>query len=233
MKLAIMQPYFFPYIGYFQLIKAVDTFIIYDDVNYIKGGWLNRNRILSEKGWRWLTLKLSKASVHNLINKTEIWDDPTNKQQIVDILKITYLKTPYYSEVMPIIQKIVLNPELNLAKYLADGLNILLKYLNIQTKIMISSKIKKNNHLKGQDKVIEICQKLSADEYINAQGGTSLYLKKDFNEKGITLRFIKSKPIQYQQFTNEFIPELSIIDIMMFNSKQKISDLLSEYEMFQ
>lgn len=228
MKLAIMQPYLFPYIGYFQLIKAVDTFVIYDDVNYIKGGWINRNYILSQGGRQRITLEVLEASPNRLINQVLVGG---NVKKIARTIQQSYAKAPYFREVYPIVEGILMQDSDNLSRFLTNGLQELCVYLGIKPDWFISSDLKKDNCLRGQDKVLAICEELGAKQYINAPGGKELYAPEDFAERGINLSFIQPHTIAYHQFDNEFTPNLSIIDVMMFNDQESCNKLLEEYEL--
>lgn len=223
-----MQPYIFPYFGYFQLIKSVDIFVIYDDVNFIKQGWINRNRILLNGNPFMFTLNLKGASSFKRINEIEL---VFNKHKLVTTIRLAYCKAPYFNEVYPIISNILLNEETNLAKYLINSLCSTLEYLGISVSILVSSKIEKDTFLSGDDKVINICKQFKVTNYINAIGGQKLYSREKFSENGLMLNFIKSNSIVYQQFKDPFIPDLSIIDVMMFNSPDEIKKMLNQYEL--
>jgi hypothetical protein len=226
MRVGIMQPYFFPYIGYWQLISAVDTFVIYDDVNYIKQGFVNRNSLIINGTKSYFTLELKGASPNKFINEILIGH---NKKKLLKTVEFNYKKTPLFSEVFPFIQEIFEFQNDNLGKFLGNSIEKISAYLEVKTKFIYSSNLKKDNRLKGKDKVISICKILDSTHYLNASGGHELYDKSEFLSNGIKLNFIKSKPITYKQFDNEFIPWLSIIDIMMFNSPDTISGMLKEY----
>jgi WbqC-like protein family len=228
MKVGIMQPYLFPYIGYYQLINAVDTFVIYDDVNFIKQGWINRNRILLNNNAFMLKIILKGASSFKKINEIEI---DSNKDKIIDIIDQAYRKAPYFKDIYPLLINILLDKETNLAKYLTNNLKTVIEYLGILVSVLVSSEIEKNSLLKGEDKVIDICKRLKATDYINAIGGQGLYSKEKFAHNGLMLNFIKSKQIIYPQFNYQFVPALSIIDIMMFNPKEQILKMLNQYEL--
>jgi len=232
MKLGIMQPYFFPYIGYWQLMNAVDKYVIYDDVNFIKGGWINRNRILMNGQAKRINLIMSGASSNKFINEIGVVDNKLYNKKFLRTIKNCYNKAPYFKEVFPIIEKIITNNENNLAKQLEYNIRQICEYLSIDTELIVSSTIDKNNNLKGQDKVIEICKLFKADEYYNAIGGQKLYSIEEFQKQGIKLRFLKTDFKNYKQFKNEFVPNLSIIDIMMFNSIERINKMLNEYEIY-
>jgi len=231
-KLAIMQPYFLPYIGYWQLINAVDQHVIYDDVNYIKGGWINRNNILVNGEAKLINLRLNRASSNKLINEIEVVQSDIYNKKLLKTIKESYSKAPFYNEVFPIVESVIYQDETNLAKYLTFAIKEVCRYLNIDTEILLSSEITKNKELKSQDKVIEICNLLSADQYINVIGGQELYSANDFEEHGIELKFLETHNITYHQIgKNEFIPNLSILDAMMFNGPEQINVMLNDYEL--
>lgn len=229
MRLGIMQPYFLPYIGYWQLLNAVDKYVIYDDVNYIKGGWINRNRILINKEIKYFTVKLNGASPNKLINEIEVSNDKIYKKKMLKTIEESYKKAPFFNIVFPIIKEIMENEEDNLAKYLKYSIEKICNYLEIKMELLLSSELEKDNSLRGKDKVISICKKMGATEYYNAIGGQELYSFEEFKNNGIELKFLKTEEIIYKQFTNEFIPNLSILDVMMFNSKEKVKEFLENY----
>lgn len=228
MKLAIMQPYFFPYIGYWQLISSVDTFVIYDDVNYIKQGWINRNNIIGNDSNQLISLQVVGASSFKLINKVTVGN---NSQKILKTIEQTYKKAPHFETVFSMVKEILLHEEENLAQFLLFSIEKICGYLDISTKLILSSDIRKNNELRGQDKIIDICQSLQATQYINAIGGQELYQKEVFTQQKIDLQFIKTNTIDYQQFKEPFTANLSIIDVLMFNSKEQIKKYLIEFEL--
>lgn len=228
MTLAIMQPYFFPYIGYWQLLCAVDTFVIYDDVNFIKKGYINRNSILNTGYEQKITLELIGASQNKLINEIELGN---NKRKLLQNIDHAYKKASEHEKVFPLIQSILENPEKNLAKFLGNSIQKISEYLELDTKIIYSSHIEKDCKLKGQAKILDICRHCGASNYINAIGGQELYDKEAFEAENIELKFIKTELMEYKQFKYEFVPYLSIIDIMMFNTKTNIQNMLNNYEL--
>ena len=229
MIVGIMQPYFFPYIGYWQLIDAVDCFVVYDDVNYIKRGWINRNRILANGSEMNFHISVQKASQNRKINQLHIDPDLRLRKKTLKTIELAYKRAPYFKNIYPIIEEILFYREENLADYLTFSLIKTAEYLGIRTHIVRSSEIPKENAKKGQDKILEICKILGADTYYNAIGGKKLYSADVFKENGIQLYFLKTGDILYHQFTNEFIPNLSILDVMMFNSTESISKQLKKY----
>lgn len=226
MKLGIMQPYFFPYLGYWQLINCVDKYVLYDDVTYIKGGWINRNNFLINKEKKLFTISLLNAGSFALIKDIEIKDDFV---KFLKMLKINYSKAPYYNKTISLITKIVSFEDKKLGNFLFNAHKVICDYLCIKTELILSSSIGKDNELKNKEKVIHICSLLKANEYINAIGGQELYNKNEFESAGIKLSFLQSNLSPYQQFKNEFIPGLSIIDVLMFNSKEEVIIMLNDY----
>lgn len=233
MKLGIMQPYFFPYIGYWQLMNAVDLYVVYDDVNYIKGGWINRNRIINNNQICYFNVILKESSPNKLINQIEINNDARLIAKNERILAASYKKAPYFDDVFPMIEQILSNETSNLAEYLLYSLRTVSHYLDIETEIVLSSSIHKNCKLKGQDKVLELCELMGATEYFNAIGGRELYSFEDFAERKIQLKFLETGDVCYKQWDAPFVPNLSIIDVLMFNEKKIIKEFLNEYKMIE
>lgn len=231
MKIAIMQPYIFPYIGYFQLINAVDKFIIYDDVNFINKGWINRNRILVNGKDSLFTIPLKEASQNKLINNIEVNWDSAWKSKFLKTIEQSYKKAPHYQQVLPLIEGLLNTEKSIFSEIIFENLTQVCQYLGIKTEIVPSSSIYQNTDLKAQERIIDICVQEKTDTYINPIGGLELYDKATFEAIGKELFFIKSKAIRYTQFKNEFVPWLSIIDILMFNSPEHISTLLNDYEL--
>jgi hypothetical protein len=232
MKLAIMQPYFMPYIGYFQLMNSVDEFIIYDNIQYTKKGWINRNRILVNNKDRLISLPLKKDSDYlDVVQRclSDSWDKEKNK--ILNSLKSFYKKAPEFDSTFYLIEQCLNVPNKNLFEFIYETILLINDFLNIKTKITISSTIEIDHSLKSQDKVLSLCQAKKADTYINSIGGMELYDKNVFKQHGIELNFIKSNPIRYKQFNNEFVSWLSIIDVLMFNTKETVQQYLKEYSL--
>jgi hypothetical protein len=226
MRIAVMQPYVFPYIAYWQLINMVDIFVIYDDVNFIKRGFINRNNLLERNQPKLFTLELLGASQNKKINEIEIGG---NKQKIIKTIKYNYSKAPYFKEVFSLINMIFDSPTKNLSVFIGDSLEIISKHLGINTRFVYSSSLDNNKRLEAQDRLIEISKMLRAQEYINTIGGIDLYNKNEFKEQDIDLSFIKTECFEYKQFSDNYVPNLSIIDVMMFNSKQEVSKMLDRY----
>jgi len=232
MKLAIMQPYLFPYIGYFQLIQAVDKFLLYDDVNYINKGWINRNQILVNGQAHMFTIPLKEASQNKKINEIEVSDEKVWREKFLKTLAMAYKKAPMYSQVYPLIESILSFDRNNLSAFIHNSIISLCNYMSIATAIMPTSTVYANQGLKGQDRIVDICALEHADMYINPTTGRSLYQKADFTLKGIHLKFISTRNVTYSQYSGTtFIPYLSIIDVLMFNNDEDLKKLLREYDL--
>jgi hypothetical protein len=231
MTIAIMQPYIFPYIGYFQLINAVDKFVIYDDVNFINKGWINRNNILVSGQAHLFTIPLKDASQNKLIYEVELAVNDPWKKKFLKTIQQSYLKSPNYQKVFLLIEEIVNFEAGTIAELTLHALQKICGHMNITTEIVPSSSVYNNTELKAQDRILDICKQEKAIHYINPIGGMELYDKNKFEKEGIKLNFIKSTASPYPQFKNAFVPWLSIIDILMFNDAESVDKLLKEFEL--
>lgn len=233
MKTAVMQPYFFPYIGYFQLFEAVDTFVILDDVNFIKRGWINRNTILLNGKPHLFTLPLDKPSQNKLICETKLSFSAKEREKFLKTIHTAYKNAEQFSDFFGIFEKIVLYKNDDITSFIRNSFDEVCAYLELDTKIVRSSELKKNNSLKAQDRIIEICKAIGTDLYVNPSGGKDLYHAEDFEQNNIELRFINTnfEAISYTQFGADFTPHLSFIDILMFNNKKTIKNLLKQYSL--
>lgn len=231
MRLGIMQPYLFPYLGYFQLMKAVDKFVLLDDVQYINKGWINRNRVLVNGQATLFTVPLAKVSQHKLIKDITISAEVNWAPKILKTLEQAYGKAPFFRSVYPLIQNIINTPEPNLARFIGQSLQKLTQYMHLQTKIIPSSVVYATQHLKAQDKILSICQQEKASEYINPIGGVELYDKAVFDQKQISLCFLRPNLLPYKQKAPAFVPGLSIIDVLMYNSPDEVKALLQDYSL--
>ncbi|MBM4144876.1 MAG: WbqC family protein [Nitrospira sp.] len=231
MKIGIMQPYFLPYIGYFHLIQAVDQFIVYDNIQYTKKGWINRNRFLQNGKDVIFSIPLKKDSDFLDIKDREISAD-FKKDNLLNQIREAYRRAPYFAQTFSLVEQIVRYEESNLFRFIHNSIVRTCEYLRIGTELVASSNVPIDHSLKNQDKVLALCEAVSATTYVNAIGGMELYSKDTFREKRIDLKFIKSKPFEYPQFGNEFVPWLSIIDVMMFNPLDTIQTCITtNYEL--
>lgn len=225
MKLAIMQPYIFPYIGYFQLINAVDKFIFLDDVNYINKGWINRNRIIVNGDIKYFCIPLEKASQNSLINEIKFAKSNDFFVKFKTTIIQNYKKARYFDNVMPIIDSVFDNYlEKSLSDVSSQSIKMICQYLGINVEFRSSSMMQEKKILKGQDRIIEICIKSGANDYYNLSGGKELYNRETFNKNNINLYFLENRFLEYKQNSKQFYPEVSIIDIVMHNSPQFIME---------
>jgi hypothetical protein len=229
--IAIMQPYFLPYIGYFQLMAAVDLFIVYDNIKYTKKGWINRNRMLQNDKDVMFSLPLKSDSDTLDVCERELAAD-FNRDKLLNQFKGAYRSAPYFAQTFPLVEQIVRYKDRNLFRFLHHSLVKTCDHLGITTEIRISSSIAIDHDLKNQDKVLALCTAVGANTYLNAIGGMELYSRETFREKGINLKFIQPKFFEYAQFGETFVPWLSIIDVMMFNPLDTIKTcILIDYEL--
>lgn len=231
--LAIMQPYFFPYIGYWQLMHAVDRFVIYDDVNYIKGGWINRNRFWVNGEVVYLTIPLQQASPFKRICDTHILASHDWRGQMLRTIDMAYHKAPYFTEVFPVVEKIIHHDTMSLSSYLAHQLQTLAAFMGIRTEFVTSSRHYENNALSGQERILDICRREGAQTYINAPGGRALYDVAAFREAGIKLCFITMHALPYVQQHQAFVPGLSIVDALMAVGAAGIRQHLDSFELME
>lgn len=233
MRVAIMQPYFLPYIGYFQLMSAVDVFVIYDEVEFTKKGWINRNRILMNGAPEMVSLPLKKDSDYLDIVQRKLSDD-FNEQSAKLLRKVEgcYKKAPFFDETYKVLEEILSYKSTNLFEFLHHSIAIVSREIGLTTRIVVSSEVEgKKPDLTGQDRVLNLCRLIGANEYINPIGGLSLYSKAEFESNGINLMFHRIQAFEYQQFNNEFVPYLSILDNMMFQSKSELTQSLVKFEL--
>ncbi|UZN52101.1 WbqC family protein [Cupriavidus cauae] len=225
---AIMQPYFLPYIGYFQLIHAVDVFVVYDNIKYTKKGWINRNRILKNGADSVFTLPLQHDSDALDVRDRAISAE-FNRTKLLNQFRESYRRAPQFESVWPMLERIVMEPTTGLFDYIFQSIVHVCEYLGITSRMVVSSNIAIDPGLKGQDKVIGLCRALSAKTYLNAIGGRALYSDEAFLERGIDLRFLQSDSIEYPQFAHPFVPSLSIVDVLMFNRPETIRGMLGRW----
>lgn len=233
MKLAIMQPYFMPYIGYFQLINAVDKFIFYDDVTFIKQGWINRNQILINNQPSMFSIPLSNASSHVLIKDVLISENTYLKwkKSFLNSIKFSYKKAKNYDQIVVLIERILSAQFKTISELAISSIIEVSKYLELKTEFEVCSNVYSNINLNGQERLLEICKNERIKTYINPIGGMELYSKNVFFEENIELFFIKTNKSIYKQFSENFVPFLSIIDVLMFNDIDEIKLQLDNFSL--
>ncbi len=233
MKLGGMQPYFFPYIGYFSLIKHTDLWIVVDNVQFISRGWINRNRILKNKVGEIIYINVPlKKFPHKTPIKNVLIDNEKNwKDKILNQLVI-YSKAPYYKEVTSLLNKIFDFETLSISEFNIHSLKLICNYLGIDFNYVIFSNIKNFDTSKikePDDWALEACKFFKASEYVNPPGGKSFYNREKYLKNDIKLTFLNSNFKEYKTFSPNFISGLSIIDVMFWNSKEEILNILDNY----
>ena len=221
MQLAIMQPYFLPYIGYFQLIAAVDLFVVYDRIKYTKKGWINRNRMLVNGSDAMFSLPLKKDHDTLDVVEREIATD-FSRDRLCQQIRGAYGRAPGFATTFGLVEQIVQHPDNNLFRYIHHALLAVCPHLGITTEIRVSSTVPIPEDARGQDKVLALCQALGASTYRNSIGGMELYTRQAFERAGMTLEFVRARPWEYPQFGQPFVPWLSILDVLMFNPLEQV-----------
>ncbi|MEF3083825.1 WbqC family protein [Luteimonas sp. SMYT11W] len=228
MKLAIMQPYLFPYAGYFQLVASVDRFVFYDDVNYIKGGWINRNRLYMSGGVRWFTVHLQAASAHRKINQLHVAPDHFWRRKLLASVSDAYRKAPYFEQAYAMLADVIHSSDTSLSALARSSVIAVARYIGLQTEFVVSTERYGNEYLTGADRVLDICLREGAEEYHNLPGGTGLYAAEKFATSGVTLRFVQPALRPYSQFNRPFQPGLSALDLLMFNDRLSARRLMGK-----
>lgn len=230
MKVAIMQPYLFPYLGYYQLVNSVDKFVFYDDVNYIKGGYINRNNVLINGEPSRFTLSVLSASSNKKINELNFSNET---RKILQTIQQSYSKAPFFKQVYPLVEAVLCAEERNVSLLCSQSIKAVFNYLGINKEYYLSSKMKFDRSRIPAEKLIDIAKSLGCDHYVNPIGGVELYDKDLFKNKNITLSFINMHDVSYVQgVTNSaFVPNLSMIDVLMWNDVAQIKNMLLKCEL--
>ena len=233
MRLAVMQPYLFPYVGYYQLVAAVDQFVFFDDVNFIKRGWIHRNAVLLQGERYRFTVPLLKASQNKQICHTQLHPEEYSRwcQKFLKTLHQGYASSPFFEETYALVQRVLLSENDSIATLAARSVTEVANYLQIATAFTHASALGYARSGGGQDKIISLCRTQQAKEYINAIGGQELYDSASFEKEGIVLRFLQSHEVKYEQSSSLFVPYLSMIDMLMECSVDDIQALLTQYKL--
>lgn len=231
MKLAVMQPKFFPYLGHYQLVACADKYVFLDDVNFQRNSWFHRNKILINGEMQYFGVQLKKASQNKKLNEIELVDDRKWRDKLITTVRLSYGNAPYFQDVFPIIENIILDQDITLLSEISErSVRDISRYLNIDTQFARASEDDDSQHLGSQDRIIAICNKMGATAYYNLPGGRKLYAEDDFKDNNIDLYFIETHDVTYPQFNglqgNKYY---SIVDILMFNAKEEVQRLLQEY----
>ena len=235
MKLGIMQPYFFPYLGYFSLIKNTDKWVVFDTPQYINKGWVNRNRVLSpsKEGFSYITVPVVKHSRDIRIKDVLIDHSRDWKAKIMGQMDYYRKHAPHYMETKEILDELFRRDIDGISELNIAALDMVCGYLGIAFDYSVFS-----GNTMGIDSVggpdewsLEISKKMGASIYVNPPGGRSFFNKEKFDKAGIGLRFLTQRLSIYNTYPYNFVPGLSIIDVMMFNSPTDINNMLEDYEL--
>ncbi|MDK9737731.1 WbqC family protein [Vibrio sp. D404a] len=228
MRLAVMQPYLFPYLGYYQLVNSADKFVLYDDVNYIKHGYINRNNILVSGKAQRFTIAVPGMSPNKKISELS-YDN--NVKKLLKTIEQSYRKAPNFEAVFSLVSEVLLDSNRTITNIAGNSIREVFDYLGVHKKFYLSSEIDNDKSLNAQDRLIEMAKFLECDHYVNSPGGRDLYSKSYFSNNGVNLNFINTLPYSYNQGAIDFVPNLSMIDVLMWNSKEDVCRLLKNYEL--
>lgn len=232
MKIGLMQPYLFPYVGYFQLISMCDRFVVHDDVQYIRQGWINRNQIILHNRKFLFVFSVKHDDYSKNINERFYTDSfESESKKFLRNIDQSYSNAPYFADVRVLLADVLASPERNVARLNTLSIRQTCQYLGIDTEILVSSEMKFEKSLAGECRVIAINKKLGSTHYINPIGGVELYSKVRFQENGMQLSFLKPRLSPYKQSTPKFLPGLSIIDVLMNCPRESMREMLGDYEL--
>jgi len=227
--IAVMQPYFFPYLGYFQLAGSVDRFVFLDDVAYIKKGYINRNRILLGGQPFSFSIAVERISQNRRIDEhffTGAFDS------FLEQLRHAYSRAPFFDEVFGLVKAVCLEPDRNVARKSAASVCAVFDYLKLPFSNQFASEMQRTE-ANGESRILELCQYFGADTYHNAAGGQKLYDSRRFADVGVRLRFVSNRFATYHQGVETFVPGLSIIDVLMHNPREQVCKMLLDFDLLE
>ena len=224
-----MQPYFFPYIGYFDLLASTDIFVAYDDADFSKNGWINRNRIASNvKDFNYIRLTAGHVPLGTPINAVRIKSAQSDLDAIKANIYAAYRKAPYFGAVAALIDDVFSTPDDGLASLATRSVSLAAARMDIKPTVINSSTLDYDRSLTAAEKIISICKGIGADTYVNLSGGRELYDVETFARHGLSLQFTTPCDLTYSTGDRDFVPNLSIIDAMMWASPETLSEFLHE-----
>lgn len=227
MRVALMQPYFFPYIGYFDLLASSDLFVFYDDAAYSRGGWVSRNRVAADgKEFNYIRLTVDRAPLGTPINGVRLKSPEDDRNHLLSLLHNVYRRAPYYNEVVAVIEKVFCDGGGGLSQVAAASICSCAEYLGLGAPVLYSSAIEYDRAMGAQGKVISICKSINASHYVNLTGGRELYCESEFLRNDISLIFTEPADFLYDTGKRPFVPNLSIIDVMMWVDPLEIKKYL-------
>lgn len=230
--IAVMQPYLFPYLGYFQLIATADVFVLGDDLQYVRSGWVNRNRILHNDEARLITFPLKKDRFQLQINQRQLCDHFSDEaERLIRLIAESYKEAPYFAQVMPLVERLIHFPQPNISLYAEHAIREMCAYLHIVTPIMRSSDLILGSPVDKQERIIRIAHTFEATTFITPEGGSVVYDRDHFARNRLLVRFFRMNPVEYRQFRQPFVANLSIIDVLMFNCVEQVQQMLTQYRL--
>lgn len=230
MRLAIMQPYFFPYLGYFQLLARVDRFVFYDDVNFIKNGWINRNRLLLSGEVRYFTVPLAGASPFVSISQVGIQPAAHWRRKMLESIRQSYAKAPCFEPVFQLVTGVLAGESAGIGELAKRSVTAVASYLGLPADFVWTSAAYANDTLAGSERVLDICGREGAHEYWNLPGGRELYDAASFAARGVELHFLEPHLPEYPQGGGGFQRGLSIVDVLMWNEAPSVVAMLAAPE---
>jgi hypothetical protein len=231
-KLAIMQPYFFPYIGYYQLAASSDYFVFYNDVNYIEGGWINRNNILSREGRTMFTVPLVKPSPNKAINEIHVQSDAAWKDKFLKSLQHVYSKAPFFDAASGLVRTVIATQAETIDVLAAESIRAVFSYLSLPLRSYQSSERAYDRSADKVTKIISLARTFDCNTLLFPSGSKSLYRDEDFTPYGYTSFAVIPQVQPYKQFSpSRFEANLSMIDVLMFNEPGQIRKMLGEIKL--
>lgn len=232
-RIAAMQPYFIPYMGYFQLLTAVDQFVVLDDVNFIKRGWINRNRILLNGAAHWITLPLVRASQNRRIEEIQIVEDRFWREKMSAQVRGAYRKAPHGKAAVELFECLMELGGTDLSSFLVASLKIVRDFLQIETSIILASKSHPRGEFRGQARILDLCRREATDAYVNPVGGELLYDAEEFRKNGVKLAFLRPELSSYNQGGGEekFVSDLSVLDMIAWTGLEGCLERLRQFQL--
>ena len=226
-RVAAIQPYLFPYVGYFQLMAACDELLLLDDVQYVTRRWINRNRILVNGEPSWITLPVRHACRDLPINERRYAREPLTARRVLHQIEAAYRRAPHLASVLALVDDALTGTDDNVARINARALALVAGAVGIDTPVVLASDTRGNRGLRGEDAIIELCRRRGATAYLNPIGGSGLYDSSRFAAAGLSLEFLQFEAPAYPQFGAPFVPRLSIVDVMMFNALATVRAMIT------
>lgn len=223
MKIAVMQPYFLPYVGYFQLISKVDGFVFLDDADYVRRGWIQRNYIVANGQRTRIRVPVAKRPIGTPIHEILLAENyPKWRTKFIDTLRHAYGKAPYFDVVSNLLKQVLLNPGAGLSELNIRLIISVCDYVGLDQNFEQSLDYCNDSALAGEARLIDICLRKGATEYVNAPGGRALYAPENFEKSGVRLRFLEPEINPYSRQNTDFIPCLSVLDMLMFLDPEEV-----------